>query len=122
MSRPKVYILQEPFRRDEETGEMVPVMDFRKVISFGDPVVCLKPGRVSLSTAYTVDTLREVLSKFTDEDYIVSVGDPTAIFIAAMVIGDLNVGKCKMLKWDKDARQYVCVEVDIHHRTRRKEE
>jgi hypothetical protein len=119
MSRVKVYIIQEPTKRDHATGATIPIMDFRKVVAYGDPVVCLPSGRVSLAPAPTVDALREKLRHFTDNDYIVSVGDPSAIFAAAMVASDVNNGRCKLLKWDKEAKQYISVQMDIHHRTRK---
>lgn len=117
--RSKCYIVQEPMKRDHSTGAMAPLMDFRKVLEYGDPVVCLPPGRVSLSPGPMIDTLREKLRNFTDNDYIVSAGDPTAIFAAAMVLCDINCGRVKALKWDKEARRYIEVQIDIYHRTRR---
>ena len=115
----KCYIIQEPLKYDPISGQMVPVMDFRKVLEYGEPVVCLPGGRVSLSPGPTIDALRNKLKDYTDGDYLVSVGDPSAIFIAAMVIGDINRGKCNLLKWDKQSKQYIKVEVDVHYRTRK---
>lgn len=117
MSRPRCFIVQEAMKREGET--MVPVMDFRRVLDYGDPVVCLPPGRVSLTPGPTIDALVEALKTYTDDDYIVSVGDPTAIFAAAMVVGDRNNGKVNMLKWDKTSKQYIKVVIDIHYRTRK---
>ena len=118
MARPTVYIIQEPLKRDLSTGEMIPTMDFRKVLDYGDPVVLLNSGRVSLSPGPTVDMLRDKLRNFTDEDFLVSVGDPSAIFIAAMVVGEVNRGRCQLLKWDKNSKQYITVQIDLHHHRR----
>ena len=115
----KVFILQEPMKRDEDSGQMVPVMDFRKVLDYGDPVICLPSGRVSLTPGPTVDSLTEILKNYTDNDYLVSVGDPTAMFVAAMIVGDRNNGKVNLLKWDRDSKRYISVAVDIHYRTRK---
>jgi hypothetical protein len=95
---------------------MVAVMDFRKVLEYGDPIVLLPPGRVSLTPGPTVDALKQTLKDFTDEDYIVSVGDPSAMFIAAMVIGQINRNRCQLLKWDKDSKRYIKVAVDLNYR------
>lgn len=115
----KVFIPQEPVKRDAVTGKFVPVMDFSKVLDYGDPVVCLKSGRVALTPGPTIDNLREVLRHFNDEDYIVSVGDPTVIFITAMIASDYNNGRVKLLKWDKKMSTYIKVDCDIHYRTRK---
>lgn len=119
MERPKVYIIQEPLKN--QNGVMVPVFDFRSVVEYGDPVICLPTGRVALTPGPTIDKLWEVLKDFTDNDYIVSVGDPSAIFAAAMILSFINIGKAKILKWDKKHEKYICVNMDIHYRTRRGE-
>ena len=117
--RPRCFIVQEVRKKDPSTGDMVPVMDFRKVLEYGDPVILLPNGRVGFSPGPTIDSLRDKLRDYSDNDYLVSVGDPTAIFAAAMVVGDINNGRCNILKWDKDSKQYICVQMDIHYRTRR---
>ena len=110
----KVFIIQEPVKHGP--NGMEPLMDFRKVLEYGDPIICLPPGKVSLSPGPTIDMLRDKLRTYTDNDYIVSVGDPSAIFIAAMLVGELNRGCCKLLKWDKDIKRYIEVKIDLHHR------
>jgi hypothetical protein len=112
----KVYIVQEPLKKDFNTGQMIPIMDFRSVLEYGDPVVLLQSGRVSLTPGPTIDAIREGLRDFTDDDYIVSVGDPSAIFITAMIAGEVNSGKCKLLKWDKVVKRYVCINIDLNFR------
>lgn len=113
---PKCYIVQEPMRRDSVSGQMVPVMDFRKVLEYGDPEVCLPTGKVALSPAPTVYQLRDKLRNFSDDDYLVAVGDPSAIAIAAVIACENNLGRMKLLKWDKDMRRYILVQIDIHNR------
>ena len=117
--RGKCYIIQEPVRRDHSTGQMVPIMDFRKVLDYGDPVVCLPGGRVMLSPAPTIEMLKSKLKNFTDDDYLVAVGDPSAIAIAGAIAAEYNMGRFKMLKWDKESRQYVCVDINLFNRTRK---
>ena len=119
-TRPRVFIPQEPTKLDPSTGEFISIMDFRKVLEYGDPIVCLPKGRVSLTPGPTIDTLKEKLKDFTDNDYIVSVGDPSAMVIMAMVIGQINRNKCQLLKWDKVARKYIKVVVDLNYRINQK--
>ena len=121
MSKSKVFIVQEPMKRDQESGAMIPIMDFRKVLDYSDPIVCLPNGRVSLTPGPTIDALRNKLKDFSDDDYIVSVGDPSAIFITAMVAGQMNRNRCKLLKWDKDSRRYIEIQIDLNYRTRQRE-
>lgn len=121
MSRPRCFIVQEPMKKDFTTGMMVPVMDFRKVIEYGDPVVLVTSGRVGFNPGPLIDTIRDKMRDITAEDYLVPTGDPVAMFAAAMVAGDLCGGKVKILKWDKVRSEYVCVQMDIHYRTRKED-
>ena len=114
MSRPKVYLLQEPLKNDG-AGQMVPMFDFRKVIEYGEIVICMPSGRISLTPGPTIDRMKDVLRNFTDEDFVVPVGDMSAVFAAAMVICDINRGRCKLLKWDKNSRGYVKIQIDLNH-------
>ena len=117
--RPRCFILQEILKRDPSTGTMQPVMDFRKVLEYGDPVVCLPSGRVGLTPGPTIDILRSKLRDFNDDDFIVPVGHPGVIALAGAIAAENNMGRFKMLIWDKDARQYLQVEYDLHHRIRK---
>lgn len=115
----KCYIVQEVNRRDHESGQMVPTMDFSGVLEYGEPVVCLPGGRVGLSPGPTLDRLRKILMDFSDDDYLVPVGDPTAMAMAAMIAAEMNRGRVKILKWEREERRYIMIQVDLHYRTRR---
>ena len=110
--RPKVFIIHEVMKMNK-AGSMVPAFDFRKAAEYGDLEVCLPQGRVALTPGPTVQCLTEKLRNFTDEDYLMAVGDPSAILIAGAIAASNNRGKFKLLKWDKEMRQYIKVEVNI---------
>lgn len=107
----KVFIIQEPMKRDKETGEMVPMMNFKSAMDYGDLITCLPPGRVSLSPVPMVRKLVEALKDFSDDDYIVPVGDPTAIAAASAIAAKNNLGRLKILKWDRDYKRYIMVQL-----------
>lgn len=119
--QPRVFIPQEPMKRDKSTGQLVPVMDFGGVLEYGTPIVCLGTGRVSLTPGPTIDALKEKLRGFGDNDYIVSAGDPSAIFITAMIAGQINRDRCKLLKWDKASKRYIQVQIDLNYRKNQRE-
>mgnify|MGYP004701045945 CR=1 FL=1 len=114
--RGKVFIPQEPMKRDRITGEMMPVMDFRKALEYGELVVCLQGGRIALSTAPMVRQLEEVLRDFCDDDYLLAAGNPTAIAVAGAIVARNNLGRFKMLNWDKESKQYIKIEVNLNPR------
>jgi hypothetical protein len=53
------------------------------------------------------------LEKFSYEDYLLLIGDPSAIGIACAVAASKNNGRFKCLKWDKRERRYIPLEVDL---------
>ena len=112
----KVYIPQEPMRFDKATESMVPSVNLEPAADYGDITICLPPGQVALSTQPTVDRLKECLKDFSDNDYLVAVGDPSLIAICSAIVAETNRGKFKLLKWIRDRKQYVQVQVDIYHR------
>lgn len=111
-----VYIVQEPMKRDPASGEMVSQFDFRKVLEYGDPVVCLPTGRMGLTPGPTLQILKDKLRNFNDDDYIVPTGDPSAIAMASIIASENNMGKVKILKWDNRSFRYILVQIDIHNR------
>lgn len=110
----RVFLPQEPARWHQ--GAWVPAVDIRPVLEYGTPVVCLPPGRMILSPAPTTMALREKLADFTDNDYLVAIGDPSLIATAAAIVSHVNRGKFRLLKWDKDRAGYIVVEIDINQR------
>lgn len=117
-----VFIVQEPMIRDSASGNLIPQFDFRQVLEYGSPVVCLPPGRVALTPGPTVAVLRSKLRDFNDEDYLVATGDPSAIAIAAAIACDNNMGRMKLLKWDKNHKRYIMVAIDLYPERRNRDD
>lgn len=107
----RVFLPQEPMKKID--GVWMPTYDTRKLYDYGDVIVCVPPGRMILSTAPTVMTMKEKLSDFTDEDFIVGIGDPSLLGIICALAANYNRGKFKMLKWDKEMKRYIPVQVDL---------
>ena len=109
----KVFVVQEPMKKDR-SGNFVPMMDFRQATQYGELNVLLPPGRVALSPAPMIRKLNDGLSDFSDEDYLIAAGDPSAIAAAGAIAARNNRGKFKLLKWDKQMNTYIKVDVDIN--------
>lgn len=112
MSKPRVFIVQEPMRWNGE--EMVPIMDMQPAAEYGHPVVCLTGSKSAMSPVPIVSRLKEVLKNFCDNDYLLAAGDPSAIAIAAAIVSKHNNGKFKLLKWNKNMKQYVQVDINLN--------
>ena len=112
-----VYIIEELTTTDRRTGETKPMFDFRPAAAYGKLVV-LSSGRGPslLSPAPLVHDFRQKLQDFNDADFLVAVGDPVKIGIAVALASETNRGRVAMLKWDREARNYIQVSFDLRGR------
>jgi hypothetical protein len=84
---------------------------------FGTLELLLPEGsQLVLSTGPTVRRLTYKLRNFNDDDYLLLIGDPSAIGIACAVAATNNRGQFKCLKWDKREYKYYPVEVNLNER------
>jgi len=101
-----VYVVQEVIGRNVLSAE-----------KFGDLELLLPEGsQLVLSTGPTVKRLRYKLRNFNDDDYLLLIGDPSAIGIACAIAATNNRGQFKCLKWDKREYKYYPVEVNLNER------
>jgi hypothetical protein len=99
---PKVYVVSE--------GQH----NISSALSYGEIVTLLPPmAQIAFSPAPTVRRLQRKLEKFCDDDYILLIGDPTAIGIACAVAAARNNGRFKCLKWDKHEKRYIPIFIDL---------
>jgi hypothetical protein len=100
----KVYIVQEVYGRDylpaAKYGELIPLLTAET--------------QIYLSATPAVRKLARSLSKFTDDDYLVLVGDPVLIGLATALAAGANRGRVKVLKWDRRSFTYHCVQIDLY--------
>ncbi len=100
-----VYVLQEMGR------------NIRSAEKFGDLKVVLPDNRqIVLSAGPMSFKIRQELKDFNDNDYLLLMGDPAIIALAGAVASDVNGGKFKVLKWDRDEKRYYDIEIDLRGR------
>tara|TARA_R110002020_G_scaffold50132_3_gene142000 strand:+ start:5644 stop:5961 length:318 start_codon:yes stop_codon:yes gene_type:complete len=97
-----VYVVQE-----------VQGINIISATKFGEISLLLPAGQITFSVGPTVNRLRKGLSKFNDDDYLLLIGDPAAIGLATAIALDMNLGKGKLLKWDRQEKQYYPITVNI---------
>ena len=101
--KPIVYVIQETLHHNI-SGAMV----------YGAIELLLPDNaQISFSSVPTVRRIQRKLEKFSDADYLLLIGDPSAIGIACAVAAAKNNGRFKCLKWDKREKRYVPVEIDL---------
>lgn len=108
---PKVYIPQVPSRFDTSVGMWVPSVNMSPAEQYGQLVVMLPPDANRLHVAPLVAAMKEQMSDFTDEDYVVAVGDPSLIAAAAVIATRKSHGTLRILKWDRIRAEYIPVEI-----------
>ena len=108
----KVYVVQDQPGKNilpaQAYGEINVLLDSNKQIRF--------------STGQVVNQLKVALSGFSDEDYLLLIGDPVAIGVATALAAEWNQGRVKFLKWDRQEMQYYVVSVNIHSTVERRED
>ena len=98
-----VYVVQE-----------VPGRNILGAKEYGELEVLLPPGmNIVLISTPTIRRLEKKLQNFCDEDYLLLIGDPAAIGIACCVASNNNIGKMKLLKWDRERKEYYPVQIDL---------
>ena len=100
---PKVYVVSETTQHN-----------IASALDYGQIETILPPNaQIAFSVVPTVRRIQRKLEKFSDEDYLLLIGDPSAIGIACAVAASKNNGRFKCLKWDKRERRYIPLEVDL---------
>jgi hypothetical protein len=94
-----VYVVQEPkMGRDKYTYDISPAMPFG-AITF----VFKANEQPSLSPGPSMFRARHILKDFCDNDYILwAGGDPAALAIATCAAADINRGRYKFLRWERE--------------------
>lgn len=110
----KVFIVCEPTHTVD--GVTVASVDLSPAAKFGATEVLVPFTQSMLATVPTVRMLKEKLKYFSDEDYILPIGDPVLMSTVAMVAGEQNGGRVKFLKWDKLIKGYIVIQVDTSGR------
>jgi hypothetical protein len=60
--------------------------------------------------------LKRLLKDFNDEDYLLMMGDPAAMGLACCIASDINRGKFKILKWDRQEKKYYPLSFNIYEK------
>ena len=100
----KVYVVTE-------TGQH----NITGAIQYGQiEIVLPNNAQIAFSPAPTVARIKRKLENFCDDDYLLFIGDPTAIGLLAAVAAQKNRGRYKCLKWDRHEKRYIPIQIDLN--------
>lgn len=94
-------------------GDIVNQMDLSPVDKYGEMISLLPGGDAMLSPQPWVTTLHNRLRNFSNDDYILPVGDTVGIGMVMAIAASHNNGKVKVLRWNRKHYDYDVVEVKL---------
>ena len=108
-----VYVLQEL----PGTREGRPKYNIMGALKYGKLKVLLKEDtQIVLSPGPIVFELRRLLKDYNSNDYLLLSGDPSVIGLACAIVSDINNGKFKLLKWDRQEKVYYPLEINLYEK------
>lgn len=121
MSASRVFVVQEPLKKVgssvvsriplhtlEEFGTIIYLCSWGELRD--DGTKDMTPER----SATLFHKIRDKLMDFSDEDYIVPLGNPALIAMAVMCASECNHGRVSMLDWIRDANSYRIIDIDAN--------
>jgi len=100
---PTVFVVSET-----TTHNIASALDYGRIETILPPNT-----QIAFSVVPTVRRIQRKLEKFSDEDYLLLIGDPSAIGICCAIAASRNHGRFKCLKWDKLERRYIPIEDNL---------
>jgi len=110
---PRVFVVNEPLKLDEATGNWVRYLNLRRATDHGELVYLLPGGPLADDPRPSIAALTAGLADFTSEDFLLLVGDPRAIAWAAAIAADRTGGPLRLLQWKREQKRYDPVVVDV---------
>lgn len=102
----KVFVVQETMRHN-----VLPAQQFGELYFLLPPNV-----QIGFSPGPMVNRMKRHLQKYTDDDFLLMIGDPAAMSIAAALAAQYNNNKFRLLKWDKREMKYYPIAVDLNQK------
>ena len=105
----KVFLVNEPLKKDPATGEYAPFLPMGSARSFGEVVELTPKGSPGSNISASMEPIRKGLEAWRDGDFLVLVGDHALLAYAASVVGEkLRAGEAlRLLKWERRLEAYA---------------
>ena len=101
-----VYVVQE-----------VPGRNIASARQYGEFELLLPSNaQIMLSASQSFRRMKKLLRCYTEEDYLLLIGDPAAIGVACSIAAQYNNGRYNILKWDRQEGVYYPVEIDLYQK------
>ena len=116
MSESRVFVIQE-IAGTKAGNPKINIMGASTYSSSGKFIFLLPEfSQMIFSPGPLVYKLRQGLKDYTFDDYLLLTGDPAIIGVACSIVSDITNGKYKLLKWDKQEREYYPIEINLYEK------
>lgn len=105
-----VYVVQQQMRKGE-SGRLEPRFSHEDARRFGEIRFLLSPSIKPFRPEAAIRELRDSLDRFTEDDYLLLVGNPCLIGWATAIAAERTGGRVRMLQWSRSG--YVEVDSDL---------
>ena len=96
-------------------GQEVPGRNIASARQYGEFELLLPSNaQIMLSASPSVRRMKKLLRGYTEEDYLLLIGDPAAIGVACSIAAQYNNGRYNILKWDRQEGVYYPIEIDLY--------
>ena len=108
-----VYVVQNQHRFDKEKGIFVPKFSLEEAKEYGELSYLLGPTASPFRPEPIIEEMQRKLWSFSDDDYLLLVGNPILIGCAVAIAAEHNEGKAALLQWSGTDRRYIPVNVNL---------
>lgn len=103
-----VYAVQQQMRFDQEKRELVPrFASIYKAEAWGPIEFILAPSANPFNPELVLGDIHEKLSGFSDDDYLLLIGNPVLIGKVVAIAAHYNEGRVKFLQWSGRHNEYT---------------
>lgn len=108
-----VYIVQKQMRYDPAKRGLVPRFNLEPARQYGDLKFLLDSQATPLSPDTTVACLQERLREFSENDYLLLVGNPCLMGWACAMAAEKAGGVLQLLQWHSAEKRYIPVRAEL---------
>lgn len=106
-TEPTVYVIQNQMRWDETTQNLVPKHNFESALAYGRLEFLLSPKAAPFNPDHVLAEMHRKLSRYSDRDHLVLVGNPALIGWAVALAALYNHGRVSVLQWSGREQKYI---------------
>jgi len=110
-----VFAVQQQMKFDQEEKKLVPrFTSINKAERWGKIEFLLSPSAHPFNPSLVLGNMHEKLAFYTDDDYLLLIGNPGLIGMATAIACFYNDGAVKLLQWSGRQNEYTEIIAKVH--------